>query len=127
MKSESQVQAEVRLRAPYLRMHLFRNNNGVLKDEHGRPVRYGLANDSKSLNKVAKSADLIGGTQLTITPDMVGKTVLVFTSVEVKEESFNGPRSEAERERYEAQVAWANLINSLGGRAYIVTDARQLG
>lgn len=127
MKTEGQVQADVRLRAPSLRMHLFRNNNGVLKDANGRPVRYGLANDSKALNKVVKSADLIGGTQLTITPEMVGQTVLVFTSVEVKEESFNGPIGKDEIERYEAQVAWANFINNLGGRAYIVTDARQLG
>jgi hypothetical protein len=127
MKSEAQVQADVRLRAPYLRMHLFRNNNGVLKDASGRPVRYGLANDSKALNKKVKSADLIGGTEVTITPDMVGKTLLVFTSVETKPEDFNGPSGDAERERYEAQVAWANFINSIGGRAYIVTDARQLG
>lgn len=127
MKTEGQVQADVRLRAPSLRMHLFRNNNGVLKDESGRPVRYGLANDSRALNKVVKSADLIGGTEVTITPDMVGKTLLVFTSVEVKEEAFNGPIGKEARERYEAQVAWANFINNLGGRAYIVTDARQLG
>lgn len=127
MKTEAQVQAETRLRAAALGWHLWRNNNGVLKDLSGRPVRYGLANDSKALNKVVKSADLIGGTPTKITPDMVGQTLLVFTSVEVKEESFNEPRSADERERYEAQLAWANLINSLGGRAYIVTDARQLG
>lgn len=127
MKSESQVQAEARLAAARLGWHLWRNNNGVLKDESGRPVRYGLANDSKALNKVVKSADLIGGTPTLITADMVGQTLLVFTSVEVKEESFHEPRSAAERERYEAQLAWAKLINSLGGRAYIVTDARQLG
>lgn len=126
MKSEAQVQADVRLRAPSLRMHLFRNNNGVLKDASGRPVRYGLANDSKALNKVVKSADLIGGTEVTITQEMVGKTILQFTSVETKPEEFNGPIGKDEIERYEAQVAWANFINSLGGRAFIVTDARQL-
>jgi hypothetical protein len=127
MKSESQVQAEARLRAAALGWHLWRNNNGVLKDANGRPIRYGLANDSKALNKVVKSGDLIGGTPVKITADMVGQTLLVFTSVETKPEDFNGPSGKEEIDRYEAQVAWANLINSLGGRAYIVTDARQLG
>jgi hypothetical protein len=126
VKSEAEVQADVRLRAPLVRAHLFRNNTGVLHDKNDRPVRYGLANESAAVNKVLKSADLIGWQSVTITADMVGQTLAVFLSVEVKPEDFNGPSGKAETERYAAQAAWANLINKAGGRAYIVTDARQL-
>jgi hypothetical protein len=42
----------------------------------GRPVQYGVCNPGGS--------DLIGWTPVCITPDMVGKTVAVFTAVEVK-------------------------------------------
>jgi hypothetical protein len=126
VKSESEVQADVRLRAPLVRAHLFRNNSGVLPNEAGRPVRYGLANESAAVNRVLKSADLIGWQSVTVTADMVGQTLAVFLSVEVKPEDFNGPSGKAEAERYEAQKNWANLVNKAGGRAYIVTDARQI-
>jgi hypothetical protein len=126
MKSEAEVQADVRLRAPLVRAHLFRNNSGVLPDRNERPVRYGLANESAAVNRVLKSADLIGWQSVTVTADMVGQTLAVFLSVEVKPEDFNGPRGKAEAERYEAQKNWANLVNKAGGRAYIVTDARQI-
>ena len=65
--SESAVQANVRLAAANKGMCLFRNNVGVLKDETGRPVRYGLANDSSKINKVVKSGDLIGWQPLRMT------------------------------------------------------------
>jgi len=57
-------------------LRLFRNNTGTLPDPRtGRPVQFGLARGS---------ADLIGWRTQTITPDMVGQTVAVFTSIEVK-------------------------------------------
>lgn len=67
---------------------MFRNNTGmawqgtqlqappgrvILKD--ARPVHYGL---------VVGGSDLIGWNSITITPDMVGKKVAVFTAVELK-------------------------------------------
>lgn len=55
---------------------LWRNNCGALRDHTGRLVRYGLANPG--------GADLIGYRTVTITPDMVGKQVAVFTALEVK-------------------------------------------
>lgn len=54
---------------------LFRNQTGALKDENGRLVRFGLCKGS---------SDLIGFKPVTITPDMVGRTLAVFTAIEVK-------------------------------------------
>lgn len=56
-------------------LRLFRNNVGALKDQAGRLVRYGLA---------AGSSDLIGWRSITITPEMVGLQVAIFTALEVK-------------------------------------------
>ncbi len=121
-KSESRVMSEVRLRAAELGYHLFRNNVGQLLDKEGRPVRFGLANDSKALNKALKSGDLIGWETITITPDMVGQRVARFLSVEVKAEDWRPDKSE----RYAAQSRWVELVNNAGGRARILTAASQL-
>src|SRR5690242_17560516 len=80
--SEANVQSRVRLAAPARGFRLFRNNVGVLTDDRGVPVRYGLANDSKALNKALKSSDLIGWRRLPITADMVGSVVAQFASFE---------------------------------------------
>ena len=57
---------------------MFRNNTGTLKDANGRPVQFGLCKGS---------ADLIGWRSVTITPEMVGQQIAVFTSIEVKSSS----------------------------------------
>ena len=54
---------------------IFRNNNGALKDSSGRLVKYGLGSGT---------SDFIGWTLKTITQDMVGKSVAIFTAIEVK-------------------------------------------
>jgi hypothetical protein len=125
-KSEALVQSLVRIRAPSLAMHLWRNNCGQLKDANGRPVRYGLANDSKLLNREVKSGDLVGWTRHTITAADVGRTVAIFTSIECKPEDWTPPCSGAEFERYMAQLAWAKLVTDCGGIAKIVSSDDQL-
>lgn len=121
--SEARVQSLVRLAAPAAGMRLFRNNVGVLKDERGVPVRYGLANDSPALNKRLKSSDLIGWRRLPITPEMVGFAVAQFVSIECKREGWR-PSSRDAREL--AQGAWLALVTADGGYAKFVTDAAQL-
>ncbi len=121
-KSEARVLSEVRLRAAELGYRLFRNNVGQLLDKDGRPVRFGLANDSKALNATLKSGDLIGFETLTITPDMVGQRIARFLSVEVKAEDWRPDNSD----RYAAQLRWVELVNNAGGRARILTAASQL-
>ena len=118
--SESRVQSEVRLAAPKQNMLLFRNNVGALLNADGRPVRYGLANDSKQLNERIKSADLIGVRRVLITPQHVGTVIGQFTSIECKWRGWK-PGEDAKRER--AQKEWATLVQSWGGHAVITCDS----
>lgn len=86
MKSEDQVQQEIRLEAAKHGIILWRNNSGVLEDKTGRPIRYGLANESSQMNEHFKSADLIGFTSQ-------GQ----FVAIEVKKEGWK-PKTLNERE-----------------------------
>lgn len=117
--SEAHAQSVVRLDAARYGVWLTRNNVGVLTDRNGRPVRYGLANESKQQNAVMKSADLIGIRPVTITPDMAGQTIGQFVSREVKPAgwSYTGGGREA------AQMVWASLVNRYGGDAQFTTGA----
>lgn len=121
--SESRVQSQCRLRAAEQGNFLTRNNVGALKDERGVPVRYGLMNDTKELNKVIKSADLIGGRSVLITVEMVGSTILQFYSVECKEADWKYSPNCAHTK---AQIAWADFINARGGYAIFATNPGQL-
>lgn len=120
--SEAAVQAAVRLEAARKGVRLFRNNVGALKDERGRLVRYGLANDSKQLSKVMKSADLIGWRPLLIEPWHVGIVVAQFVSREAKAVGWH--YTGADREP--AQLAWAQLVTSGGGDAAFCTGVGTL-
>lgn len=93
-------------------LRLFRNNTGTLPDPRtGRPVRFGLAKGS---------ADLIGLRTITITPDMVGRQVAVFTSLEIKT-----PTGRISPE----QKNWHEMVRSRGGItgfARSVQDANEI-
>jgi len=75
-KQEHVIQAEIQLAASDSGIPLFRNNVGAYKTQEGYYVRYGVGG--------AGGSDLIGIAPIVITPDMVGKTVGVFTAIEVK-------------------------------------------
>ena len=120
-KSESEIQNEVRVKAAKYGARMWRNNLGVAFRKDGTPVRYGLCNSSSGLNSEYKSSDLIGITPVFITKEMVGKTLGVFTSYEVKKEGWhysNKPREIAQKE-------WIDKIISLGGIADFISDAEQ--
>lgn len=121
-KSEAWAQSVVRIEASEKGVKLFRNNVGVLKDETGRPVRYGLGNDSPQQNAILKSADLIGLRPIVILPHHVGHTFGQFVSREIKSPGWQ--YTGAGRET--AQMAWCNLINSCGGDAAFATGAGTL-
>lgn len=104
MKSEDIVQQEIRTFAKTIGIHLWRNNNGALKDETGRPVRFGLGNDSKDINETFKSSDLIG----------LKEDDATFTAIEVKKEGWEfNPKDKREI----AQKAYIDFIKVRGGIA----------
>lgn len=108
-KNEATVMAEVRLEAGKRGWRLWRNNSGAMMDHTQRLVRYGLGNEAAK--QAVRSADLIGIRPVVITPDMVGKTIGQFVSVECKREHGGTVKPE--------QQAWCDLINALGGYAII--------
>jgi hypothetical protein len=109
--TEQQIQQQIRLTCSTGSTRLFRNNTGTLRDQHGRPVSFGLCKGS---------ADLIGWTTRTITQEMVGSQVAVFTSIEVKAASG--------RLRPE-QRQWLDAVQAAGGVAGVarsVEDALRI-
>lgn len=120
--SEARAQSEVRLEAAQKGLYLWRNNVGALKDETGRVIRYGLANDSAALNKSLKSGDLIGWRRVVIRPEHVGGAFAQFVSREIKAPGWQ--YTGAGRES--AQLAWVNLVNSAGGDAAFCTGRGSL-
>lgn len=120
--SEAAVSARVRLAAARQGIQLWRNNVGALRDERGVPVRYGLANDSKALNAVFKSSDLIGIDSNPIEPEDVGKPRGQFVALECKESgwSYTGDAHEL------AQLAFIKVVLAYGGKAQFINDERML-
>ena len=119
--SEAAASTLVRLEASQYGHRLWRNNVGAGSID-GQFLRWGLANDSKGVNAVLKSADLIGIRRVVITPAHVGHVFGQFLSREVKAPGwkFTGtPREVAQRN-------WAHLINSLGGDAAFCTGRGSL-
>lgn len=121
MTPEGKASDKIHLRASEWGCRLFRNNSGVLMDARGVPVRFGLGNISKKINKKLKSSDLIGYIPVTVTPEMVGKKVAVFTAVEAKPEGTVIKEVWPEHVREHGQQNFINLINNAGGLAGFAT------
>ncbi len=113
MRSEAATQADIRLRAPAWGGMLWRNNTGVLRDDSGTPVRFGLANDSAKLNKRVKSADLIGFMPRVVGAADLGSTFPVFAAIECK----RGGWAWVGNAREVAQQRFLNIVKAAGGVA----------
>lgn len=122
MLSESTILNLVKLEASRKGIRLWRNNVGATYTNKGDFIRYGLANESASVNQVIKSADLIGIKPVVITREMVGLTFGQFISREIKAEGWIYHGTEREK----AQLAWIDLIRSLGGNAAFTTKEGSL-
>jgi hypothetical protein len=86
-------------------------------------VRYGLGNDSKKVGDAVKSSDLVGWRMVVITPDMVGKVIAQFVSLECKHEDWKfNPNDETEA----AQKRWIDLVKKDGGHAAFISDPDQV-
>lgn len=117
MKSESEIQQLIQIEGPEHRCLLLRNNSGALKDVTGRVVRYGLGNTSAKHNQLFKSSDLIGITTVTITPDMVGKEVGIFTAIEVKGQGWKRAPNDKREKAQENFIQWVQDRGGIAGFA----------
>jgi len=122
-RSEAAVQQAVKIKASQQGRRMFRNNVGVLPRGDGVPIRFGLANDSKAMNKNLKSSDLIGISPLLINASHIGTVIGQFTSIEVKKPGWAyNPNDEHQA----AQQKWHELITRFGGDSRFITHEDQL-
>ena len=119
---EAQVQEDITGEAPRHGALLLRNNSGAFENDNGIPVRFGLGNTSKELNKRFKSSDLIGITPVVITPEMVGRTIGVFTAIEVKRSNWKRNTTDEHENAQAAFIAWAKSKGGIAGFARSVAD-----
>ena len=87
---------------------LLRNNVGVAVTESGSVIRFGLA---------VGSSDLIGWTPVTVTQDMVGSRVCIFTAIEVK----RSPRQKPTQE----QLNFLAAVKKAGGIALVACSVEE--
>ena len=109
--TEKDVERTLILHASKCGSTVFKNNVGMYTDQRGNVIRYGLCTGS---------SDLIGWTPVTITEDMVGKKIAVFTAIEVKLNN-NG--------KYKAtdlQKAFISAVNNAGGFAGVADCNKDL-
>lgn len=111
-KAETNLQARIwKAVSTEPNVRLWRNNVGTCKAADGRFIRFGLC---------PGSSDLIGFTSITITPDMVGQTIALFTSIEIKT-----PSGRVTPE----QQSFLDFVQRSGGRAGVarsVQDANNI-
>ena len=117
-ESEAAVQTRVRLEASRKGLRLWRNNRGAFHDESGNFVRFGLANDSKQMDKIIKSSDLVGIRPIPIAPHHIGLVIGQFVAREIKPSNW----MYAATEREQAQLKFLELVASLGGDASFATS-----
>ena len=122
VKTEAELQALVRLHASKNGFRVWRNNVGAVHTSDDRFIRFGLANESEKMNKMIKSADLIGIKPILIEKNHMGITIGQFVSYEVKAPQ----RSHTNKQRLDAQIAWRNLILAFGGDARIIRSVEDI-
>jgi len=120
--SEAAIQSGIELAAANLGDVLWRNNVGAYRNGSGRMVRYGLANNSKEMNELTKSHDLIGITQRVVRQHNVGETWGVFTSIEVK--AGDWVMNVADPHTL-AQLNYASIVKGMGGISGIINHPDQ--
>lgn len=123
MTSEAVVSQKVQYELCRLGGYGMRNNCGAAFDATGRPIRYGLMNESRAVNSEYKSSDLIDCLPILIQPHHVGRTFGLFVALETKQSDWKLRPSDSHAQ---AQLRFINLIRKNGGMADFVTDARQV-
>lgn len=101
---ETQLLQQTLLRTSQLGARLFRNQCGSYQLPDGRWLSSGLC---------VGSSDLIGWTPVTVTPEMVGTTVALFTALETKV---------GKRDTTAQQAKFLARVKESGGIAVVVRD-----
>ena len=101
-KSESLILKEIITALSMGGVPVWRNNTGKARTVDGRFIKFGIPSADGG------GSDLIGITPVTITADMVGKKIGVFTAVEVKSASGRATA---------AQTRFIENVKNLGGFA----------
>lgn len=85
----------------------YRNNRGCVKTPNGF-IRFGIPepNGKHEDENAMKGGDRLGFTSLTVTPDMVGKTIAIFVNIEIKGEGDT---------LKPGQIAFHNFVLEHGG------------
>jgi hypothetical protein len=122
--TEIDIQRRIQLALSDRDTRLWRNNVGNAWQGQAEPIKDGsvILHNARRIQfgLCPGSGDLIGLRAVTITPEMVGRRVAVFCSVEVK--SRTGRASDE-------QFAFCETVKSLGGMAGIVrneADSREV-
>lgn len=123
---ESDVQQQIQIEGVKYGTQLMRNNSGAFKDAQGRWVRFGLGNVSKNHGDKIKSSDLVGFTRITITPEMVGKTLAVITTVEVKETGWKRNLKDKRENAQDAFISWIRAAGGFAGFASSIEEFRKI-
>lgn len=111
VSTEAGVSKRVRLQHAKAGGLLWRNNVGAFKDETGRWIRFGLANESTQMNQQIKSSDLIGLMPVEITQAQVGTIIGQFIAIETKAPGWTYKGTPREK----AQNKFHELVVSRGG------------
>lgn len=99
-----------------------RLTDGSVVVKEARPVAlgYSLTNG----DPVNGAGDLNGWTEIEITPEMVGKRVAVYTSMEIKR--TEGGRATTEQKNWKAQIenagGIAGIVNSVEAAKQVIAD-----
>lgn len=109
--SEAGVSSRIRLAEAEAGNRVWRNNLGAVQTDDGRHIRYGLCNESSKINKYVKSSDFVGIYRRLILPSDVGTVIGQFYAIEAKAAGWRYTGDEHEQ----AQLAFLQLVNSLGG------------
>jgi hypothetical protein len=116
MTTETDVSATIRIEGAKRGMMLMRNNSGAFKDTSGRWIRFGLGNDSRRVNDLMKSSDLVGvmsGAYWGF-PGIAG----IMSCIESKKPGWRYVGTEHER----AQLNFINIVQRHGGFACFATS-----
>ena len=96
------------------------------EEKSNRPIFFGLGNDGVKNDESIRTHDWIGWYQVTITPDMVGKRLAIFTAIDAKKLGFKRKACYPIGTREYGQDKFARRVIAAGGIAGFATNAEDV-